>query len=66
MRRAHEKQQDELRQQLDTQQQGWKDAILERSRRELAQREAKLREALRSEQQEELRAVLEVHVNTPH
>jgi hypothetical protein len=64
LRRAHEKQQEELRQQIDTQQQGWKDAVLERSRRELAQREAKLREGLRCEQQEELRVVLEVG-NTP-
>lgn len=57
LRRGHDKALDALKQQYETQQEGWRAAMAERARRELADKEAALRDKLRRERDQEIEVI---------
>jgi hypothetical protein len=60
MRKAHEKHVEAVQDQLTTQQEGWKEAVLEKMRRDLSQKEDQMKQQMKAEQQEEIKVILEV------
>ncbi|KAG2485000.1 hypothetical protein HYH03_016204 [Edaphochlamys debaryana] len=58
IRKAHDKQMDALREQYETGQEGWRAAISERAKKEVASRVAAIREKLLEERNEEIQAVM--------
>ncbi|KAG2432445.1 hypothetical protein HXX76_008791 [Chlamydomonas incerta] len=58
LRKAHDKQIESLREQYETGQEGWRAAMAERARKEVAERVAAIREKLLEERNNEIQAVM--------
>eukprot|EP00798_Chlamydomonas_sp_ICE-L_P006342 gene6342-2967_t len=57
--RAHEKQMEALREQYNSGQEGWRQAIAERSKKELSERESAFRDKLTHQRNEEIEAIVQ-------